>query len=831
MKSLGIMRLLFSAMVLIIFIGCGDGSSLPTGSTTNDVTGVNAGEDKTIKLGETIILEAKTTMNGSYMWVEGESMVDGQTIISFNSKYTFTAKEAGVFPFSVQVKNSDGFARDTVVITVVKEESNENQPPVANAGEDKSVTVNQTVRLTGKGTDSDGTIIDYAWSKDDTVLATTASFDYTPSVVGTDTLKLTVTDNDGNVAFDTVDITVNKIIEGNQPPVANAGDDKSVTVNQSITLTGSGTDSDGSITSYEWKKDNTVLATTASFDYTPKTVGTDTLTLTVTDDEGSQTSDSVVITVNEGMSTEKPLILTIKAPFYKTSAVKLTIPSNEDLQFNYTVDWGDGEVTRGITGNAEHYYDSDFYDEKKRVYTLKISGDFPAFDFIVTPPDTFLTNGSEDNKILSIEQWGSIKWKNMSGAFKNCSDLKINATDIPDFSDVNDTSFMFYGASKKCFPSSMPQWDMSNVKNMEYMFYSQYKSDFTSLNQDISSWNVSSVENMKRMFQNSYYNGDFSKWDVSKVKNMEKMFDNGNLSTKNYDKLLNAWSKLDLEKNVSFGLVEVKTTNFGTDVIIGTQYSGKARVARKLLQSKFKWKIKDSGIDVFDLGEFKPFIIKCKVESNYFGNNYINIPNEYGYFYQYNIDWGDGLTDTNITTHQGHTYTNEGNYTIKISGNFPYIKTDYSLLDIIQWGDNEWKSMEDTFSQSPTMISATDAPNLLAVTHMSFMFSNNYTFNSPISHWDVSNVEYMGGIFSKAKSFNQDLSAWNFSNVRTLGIADSNISTENYSKLILSLSKQNTKDNGRVDAGTIKYNKEAQGARLELINNHGWDFDDGGLAE
>lgn len=302
MKSLGIMRLLFSAMVLIIFIGCGGGSSsstsLPTGSTTNDVIGVNAGEDKTIKVGETIILEAKTTMSGSYMWVKGESMVDGQTIISFNSKYTFTAKEAGVFPFSVQVKNSDGFARDTVVITVVKEESNENQPPVANAGEDKSVIVNETITLTGKGTDSDGTISSYKWTKEDETLATTAQFDYIPTTVGTDILMLTVTDDEGATATDKVEITVNGINENNQAPIANAGEDKSVTVNQSIKITGTGTDSDGNISAYEWKKEDVILATTASFTYQPTVVGQDILTLIVTDNNGlKSSSDSMVVTV------------------------------------------------------------------------------------------------------------------------------------------------------------------------------------------------------------------------------------------------------------------------------------------------------------------------------------------------------------------------------------------------------------------------------------------------------------------------------------------------------------------------------------------------------
>lgn len=83
----------------------------------------------------------------------------------------------------------------------------------------------------------------------------------------------------------------------NKAPVANAGSNQSVEVNKTITLSGSGTDSDGTIASYQWKEGNTVLSNTASLNYTPTTTGTKTLTLLVTDNDGSTHSDSVNVTV------------------------------------------------------------------------------------------------------------------------------------------------------------------------------------------------------------------------------------------------------------------------------------------------------------------------------------------------------------------------------------------------------------------------------------------------------------------------------------------------------------------------------------------------------
>ncbi len=82
-------------------------------------------------------------------------------------------------------------------------------------------------------------------------------------------------------------------------PIANAGSDLSVYVNQAITITGSGVDSDGTIVSYEWRKGTVIVAATASFEYMPTAVGTDTLTLTVINDDGATVSDNMTVIVTE----------------------------------------------------------------------------------------------------------------------------------------------------------------------------------------------------------------------------------------------------------------------------------------------------------------------------------------------------------------------------------------------------------------------------------------------------------------------------------------------------------------------------------------------------
>ena len=90
---------------------------------------------------------------------------------------------------------------------------------------------------------------------------------------------------------------------GNQPPVADAGQDQTVNdadddSKEAVTLDGSGSyDPDGTIVSYVWAaEEGNQLSTEVLFTH-DFAVGTYTVTLTVTDDDGATDSDEVIITV------------------------------------------------------------------------------------------------------------------------------------------------------------------------------------------------------------------------------------------------------------------------------------------------------------------------------------------------------------------------------------------------------------------------------------------------------------------------------------------------------------------------------------------------------
>jgi serine protease len=253
---------------------------------SNQLPTANAGSDRSTRVNQSITITGSGSdpdgTISAYQWKEGE------TVLSDNASFVYTPATEGVHTLTLTVIDDDGATdSDTMVVTVIA-----NEAPTANAGLDKITTVNQSISISGSGSDPDGTISSYQWKEGANVLSSSASFNYTPTVVGTHTLTLTVTDNDGATDSDTMVVTV----IANQAPIANAGPDRSITVNETITITGSGSDPDGTISSYQWKEGGSILSSSRTFSYTPTTVGEHTLILTVTDNDGATDNDSMIVT-------------------------------------------------------------------------------------------------------------------------------------------------------------------------------------------------------------------------------------------------------------------------------------------------------------------------------------------------------------------------------------------------------------------------------------------------------------------------------------------------------------------------------------------------------
>jgi surface protein len=174
-----------------------------------------------------------------------------------------------------------------------------------------------------------------------------------------------------------------------------------------------------------------------------------------------------------------------------------------------------------------------------------------------------------------ISSWDVSGLTNMNSMFSGASSFNQDISSW-DVSNVAYMTRMFENATT--FNQDISSWDVSNVEDMQIMFFGA-----SSFNQDISSWDVSNVLMTRYMFFSAFdFNQDISSWDVSNVINMEEMFGGLALPTSIYDSMLNTWSSLPLQSNVTFSAGE-------------SLYSDSSEAARSYIISEFGWTIIDGG--------------------------------------------------------------------------------------------------------------------------------------------------------------------------------------------------------------------------------------------
>lgn len=153
----------------------------------------------------------------------------------------------------------------------------------------------------------------------------------------------------------------------NQSPVANAGADLPITLpTNSVTLSGSGTDGDGSISSYAWSQvsgpsTSTInSASSASTTVSNLSQGTYIFRLTVKDNGGLTATDDVTVTVNGSSSGSTGTVNIIPGKieaesYYSMSGIQTenTADAGSGLDVGYieTGDWMDYNVNVGTAGS------------------------------------------------------------------------------------------------------------------------------------------------------------------------------------------------------------------------------------------------------------------------------------------------------------------------------------------------------------------------------------------------------------------------------------------------------------------------------------------------
>jgi len=277
-----------------------------TVNAANHAPTANAGADQNVTAGQQVVLSGTGSADPdndtlSYFWRQ----VSGTQVTLSNAATAsayFTPSAPGTYVFELTV--SDGKVSsvpDSVSITAVKL----NTAPVADAGDDASTMVGSLVTLDASGSyDPDGDALTYSWIQTSGASVTLANSKaaqptFTPTTSGVLGFKVSV--SDGQITTeDAVLITVDDV---NQVPVAEAGQDQTVTTGSTVVLNGSSSsDPDNDPISYIWSQTSgTRVSLAGSNTVSPSFVATEAgvyvFELKVYDGTDTSTADTVTVTV------------------------------------------------------------------------------------------------------------------------------------------------------------------------------------------------------------------------------------------------------------------------------------------------------------------------------------------------------------------------------------------------------------------------------------------------------------------------------------------------------------------------------------------------------
>ncbi len=516
------------------------------------------------------------------------------------------------------------------------------------------------------------------------------------TIVGSYSVSYNVSDTAGNTAATQVR-SVNVILTAdNTPPVITliGANPQSLTVGAAYTELGATAldNIDGDITA-DISIDSSGVNT--------NTVGSYSVVYTIIDSSNNTTSATRTVNVTSGTGATEPFITIWKTDnpgFTDDNQIFISTHSTAGI---YTVDWGDG-VIESANGDRTHTYPA------PGIYTVKITGNFPQIYFNF--------GNSDAQKLLSVESWGNNAWTSMRRAFQGCSNLVINAIDVPDLSNVTDMSEMFRFASS--FNQPIDNWDTSNITQMRFTF-----NGATSFNQSISNWDTSKVVDMTGMFAfTEAFNQPLDNWDTSSVTNMSSMFNR----TTVFNQPINNWDTSSVT-NMS----EMFSGAIAFNQPIGNWNTISVINMRLMFSSTLVFNQPLDNWDTSSVENMKQMFLFSKV------------------FNQAIENWNtSNVTDMSSMFNDAAAFNNAIN----------------------NWNTGEVIDMSHMFTENTSFnqpITNWDTKNVM---NMESMFSNATSFNQSVENWNTINVTRMSSMFNQASSFtNHDLSGWDVANVASNG--------------------------------------------------------------
>jgi len=122
--------------------------------------------------------------------------------------------------------------------------------------------------------------------------------------------------------------------------------------------------------------------------------------------------------------------------------------------YNYNIEWGDGKHSDGVKGNAKHTY------ENPGEYQILITGDLPWVRLC-----SDLRQKRLPQKLISVDEWGDIEFKNMTNTFNSCYELETVNKNM-NFPKVTWMYHMFSNAKKLNSPMVINVPESTSIDEM-----------------------------------------------------------------------------------------------------------------------------------------------------------------------------------------------------------------------------------------------------------------------------------------------------------------------------------------------------------------------------
>ena len=316
--------------------------------------------------------------SGPYTGIEGQAIIfnasasydpdPGDNIVSFEwdfnndgatdatgmeVSWTWNDDYAGQVNLTVTDSHGES-STDTTSVTIL------NAPPEVEAGNDQMVNEGDTVSFTGDFTDpGTGDTLIIEWNFGDGTPGSTGTLEPTHVYAdnGTYTVSLKVTDDDGTSTSDTLYVTVENVA-----PIVDAGEHQIADEGNIVIFAGDFTDpgtADTHLIKWDFKDGTPISSGTLTPTHTYADNGTYVVNLTVTDDDGASSSDTLIVTVNNVVPVlDECADQTVQWGDTITFSRSFTDPGDDS--WTAEIDWGDGSQEEGILSSkiitATHVY-------------------------------------------------------------------------------------------------------------------------------------------------------------------------------------------------------------------------------------------------------------------------------------------------------------------------------------------------------------------------------------------------------------------------------------------------------------------------------------------